>query len=77
MLEAGTGDPAEVWSMEPFGPGRAVFPAVSRFTRVCAYDRPGTYLLPDQLSRSPCNAAASRGRTRLNQVKRRELGSGR
>jgi pimeloyl-ACP methyl ester carboxylesterase len=52
MLEAGTGDLAEVWSMEPFGPGRAVFPAVAKFTRVCAYDRPGTYLLPDQFSRS-------------------------
>jgi len=52
MLEAGTGDLAQVWSMEPFGPGRAVFAAVSRFTRVCAYDRPGTYLLPDQFSRS-------------------------
>jgi len=52
MLEAGTGDLAQVWSLPPFGPGRAVFPAVARFTRVCAYDRPGTYLLPDELSRS-------------------------
>lgn len=52
VLEAGTGDLAAVWSLAPFGPGRAVLPAVARFTRVCAYDRPGTYLLPDQLSRS-------------------------
>lgn len=52
VLEAGTGDLAEIWSLAPFGPGRPVFPAVARFTRVCAYDRPGTYLLPDQLSRS-------------------------
>ena len=52
VLEAGTGDLAGVWSMRPFGPGRPVLPAVSKFTRVCAYDRPGTYLLPDQLSRS-------------------------
>jgi pimeloyl-ACP methyl ester carboxylesterase len=52
MLEAGTGDLAEIWSLPPFGPGRAILPAVARFTRVCAYDRPGTYLLPDQLSRS-------------------------
>ena len=52
VLEAGTGDVGRVWSMEPFGPGRAVFPAVARFTRVCVYDRPGTYLLPDQFSRS-------------------------
>ncbi len=27
-------------------------PAVAQFTRVCPYDRPGTYLLPDRLSRS-------------------------
>lgn len=52
VLEAGTGDLAKVWSMPPSGPGRAVFPAVARFTRVCAYDRPGTYLLPGTLSRS-------------------------
>ena len=52
VLEAGTGDLAEIWSEPPFGPGRAVVPAVARFTRVCAYDRPGTYLLPDELSRS-------------------------
>ncbi len=52
MLEAGTGDLAKIWSLAPFGPGRAVLPAVARFTRVCAYDRPGTYLLPDELSRS-------------------------
>ena len=52
VLEAGTGDLARIWSEPPVGPGRAVLPAVGRFTRVCAYDRPGTYLLPDDLSRS-------------------------
>jgi pimeloyl-ACP methyl ester carboxylesterase len=52
VLEAGTGDRADVWSLAPSGPGRAVLPAVARFTRVCAYDRPGTYMLPDRLSRS-------------------------
>ncbi|MGH2973703.1 MAG: alpha/beta fold hydrolase [Solirubrobacterales bacterium] len=52
VLEAGTGDLARIWSLAPFGPGRAVLPAVARFTRVCAYDRPGTYLLPHDLSRS-------------------------
>jgi hypothetical protein len=51
-LETGTGDLADIWSQAPSGPGRAVMPAVARFTRVCAYDRPGTYLLPDHLSRS-------------------------
>jgi pimeloyl-ACP methyl ester carboxylesterase len=52
VLEAGTGDLAEIWSLPPVGAGRAVFPAVAEITRVCAYDRPGTYLLPDRLSRS-------------------------
>ena len=52
VLEAGTGNLAQIWSEPPDGPGRAVLPAVAQFTRVCAYDRPGTYLLPDMLSRS-------------------------
>jgi pimeloyl-ACP methyl ester carboxylesterase len=52
VLEAGSGDLAQIWSEGPDGPGRAVMPAVARFTRVCAYDRPGTYLLPDMRSRS-------------------------
>ncbi len=52
VLEAGTGDLGDIWSLAPSGPGRAVLPAVARFTRVCAYDRPGTYLLPHDLSRS-------------------------
>ena len=52
VLEAGTGDLGAIWSMAPLGPGRAVFPAVARFTRVCTYDRPGTYLLPNRRSRS-------------------------
>jgi pimeloyl-ACP methyl ester carboxylesterase len=52
VLESGTGDRADVWSAAPSGPGRAVLPAVARFTRVCAYDRPGTYLRPGVVSRS-------------------------
>src|SRR5262245_31797516 len=52
MLEAGTGDLGSIWTEPPTGPGQAVLPAVARFTRVCAYDRPGTYSLPDTLSRS-------------------------
>jgi pimeloyl-ACP methyl ester carboxylesterase len=52
VLEAGSGDLAQIWSEPPDGPGRAILPAVARFTRVCAYDRPGTYRLPDTLSRS-------------------------
>jgi pimeloyl-ACP methyl ester carboxylesterase len=52
ILEAGTGDVATLWSDPPFGPGPAIMPAVARFTRVCAYDRPGTYMLPHTLGRS-------------------------
>jgi pimeloyl-ACP methyl ester carboxylesterase len=52
VLEAGTGDLGRIWSEPPVGPGPAVLPAVRSFTRVCAYDRPGTYRLPDTLSRS-------------------------
>jgi pimeloyl-ACP methyl ester carboxylesterase len=41
VLEAGSGNNARVWHAHD--PGRpAIFPAVARFTGVCAYDRPGT-----------------------------------
>ena len=62
MLEAGSGNLGSTWTelraeaealgIAPVGPGRAILPAVARFTRVCAYDRPGTYRYPDTLSRS-------------------------
>jgi pimeloyl-ACP methyl ester carboxylesterase len=61
MLEAGSGNLASIWTVPPVGPGPAVLPAVARFTRVCAYDRPGTYCsaaclttgtFPDTFSRS-------------------------
>jgi pimeloyl-ACP methyl ester carboxylesterase len=45
VLEAGYGNRADVWSvdlLQPPGTRQMVFPAVARFTRVCAYDRPGT-----------------------------------
>jgi pimeloyl-ACP methyl ester carboxylesterase len=41
VLEAGTGNSARVWHAHEPG-RRAILPAVARFTRVCAYDRPGT-----------------------------------
>jgi len=41
VLEAGTGNNARVWHAHEPG-RRAILPAVARFTRVCAYDRPGT-----------------------------------
>ena len=44
ILEAGAGSNGDTWSMvEPQGAGRiSVFDGVAEFTRVCAYDRPGT-----------------------------------
>src|SRR5436305_11255622 len=52
ILESGYRNDAEIWST-PLEPGMTtVFPQVARFTRVCAYDRPGTFLDADHLSRS-------------------------
>jgi pimeloyl-ACP methyl ester carboxylesterase len=55
VLESGLGNAADVWggaflaANDPASdPRRAVFPSVARFTRVCAYDRPGTSRLDPQ-----------------------------
>ncbi len=45
ILESGAGGRADVWSrdlQQPEGERTMVLPAVAEFTRVCAYDRPGT-----------------------------------
>jgi pimeloyl-ACP methyl ester carboxylesterase len=45
VLEAGYGNRADIWSvdrLQPAGTRPMVLPAVAGFTRVCAYDRPGT-----------------------------------
>ena len=48
ILESGGGLAASQWSvLAPGSTLTAVFPAVSQFTRVCAYDRPGTTQVPD------------------------------
>jgi pimeloyl-ACP methyl ester carboxylesterase len=54
VLEAGAGNDARIWSTpEPPGTARpTVLTSVAGFTRVCAYDRPGTMLDLDQRSRS-------------------------
>jgi hypothetical protein len=41
ILEAGLRNRGDIWSVKPDA-GAAVFPEVADFTRVCAYDRPGT-----------------------------------
>jgi pimeloyl-ACP methyl ester carboxylesterase len=44
VLVSGGGDRAETWS-ETLDPSKqAVLPAIAQTNRVCAYDRPGTYL---------------------------------
>ena len=44
VLISGLGDRADVWDTAALAghPGPAALPATARFTRVCAYDRPGT-----------------------------------
>ncbi|MBD0282112.1 MAG: alpha/beta hydrolase [Thermoleophilaceae bacterium] len=45
VFESGSGNAADIWSFrKPGSRRRAVLPAVAPFTRVCAYDRPGTSL---------------------------------
>jgi pimeloyl-ACP methyl ester carboxylesterase len=51
ILEAGLRNRGDIWSVKP-DQGEAVLPAVANFTKVCAYDRPGTTLGTDQFSRS-------------------------
>ena len=52
ILVSGYRNNAQIWTVEP-GPGLTpVFAAVAQFTRVCAYDRPGTILDAGHLSRS-------------------------
>jgi pimeloyl-ACP methyl ester carboxylesterase len=53
VLEAGGGDTSDIWSYR--APGSEQTPvqsAVARYTRVCAYDRPGTVSPSGQPSRS-------------------------
>jgi pimeloyl-ACP methyl ester carboxylesterase len=47
VLESGYGDPGGVWDagvLPPGTAGPAVLPGVAALTRVCVYDRPGTFL---------------------------------
>ena len=50
ILEAGFRTRADLWSndlIQPNAPRTMVLPGVARFTRVCAYDRPGTATVLD------------------------------
>ena len=55
ILEAGAGNDADTWDTVGLASGSeqtAVLPGVAGFTRVCAYDRPGTILDLEHRSRS-------------------------
>ncbi|HSP97274.1 MAG TPA: alpha/beta hydrolase [Candidatus Dormibacteraeota bacterium] len=54
ILEAGLRNRADIWRVagDDDNSPDAVFPKLAGFTRVCAYDRPGTTLGSDQFSRS-------------------------
>lgn len=55
VLESGAGNNAAIWDTIALGPDSekmAVLPGIAAFTRVCAYDRPGTMLDGDHLSQS-------------------------
>jgi pimeloyl-ACP methyl ester carboxylesterase len=52
VLEAGFRTRADLWSddlLQPQAPRTMVFPGVAVFTRVCAYDRPGTATVSDDV----------------------------
>jgi pimeloyl-ACP methyl ester carboxylesterase len=52
ILISGYRNDADIWSVD-LGPGRTpVLQGIAGFTRVCAYDRPGTILDRDHVSRS-------------------------
>ena len=55
VLISGLGSRADVWDTAALAghPGPAVQPATARFTRVCAYDRPGTALSRSTPVRQP------------------------
>jgi pimeloyl-ACP methyl ester carboxylesterase len=56
VLEAGASARADYWSRDRTDPAsgrQMVMPAVARFTRVCAYDRPGTVFDPVHPERDP------------------------
>jgi pimeloyl-ACP methyl ester carboxylesterase len=52
VLEAGYRNDADIWSVQAEPGVTMVLPGVAAFTRVCAYDRPGTVLDAENASRS-------------------------
>jgi pimeloyl-ACP methyl ester carboxylesterase len=52
ILESGYRNDADIWSAQLEPAKSTVFPEVAKFTRVFAYDRPGTFLDANHLGRS-------------------------
>src|ERR671912_1630665 len=62
ILVAGGSSSARYWTddlLHPDAPRTMVMPEVAKFTRVCAYDRPGTYaFINDEIFPSRSDAVA-------------------
>ena len=71
ILEAGFRSRADVWTddlLQPDAPRTMVFPGVAAFTRVCAYDRPGTSTVIDDVLRPSRSDPVAMPRTALDSV---------
>jgi pimeloyl-ACP methyl ester carboxylesterase len=71
ILEAGFRTRADVWTddlIQPDAPRTMVLPGVATFTRVCAYDRPGTATVIDGALRPSRSDPVSMPRTALDSV---------
>jgi pimeloyl-ACP methyl ester carboxylesterase len=71
VLEAGFRTRADVWSTDfvrPGAPRAMVLPSIARFTRVCAYDRPGTATVLDDTLYPSRSDPASMPRTARDAV---------
>ncbi|MFI5323563.1 MAG: alpha/beta fold hydrolase [Thermodesulfobacteriota bacterium] len=55
MFVSGLQDRAETWSKTLVPSEQAVFPAIAKTTRVCAYDRPGTVLIVGEDFEKSCS----------------------
>jgi pimeloyl-ACP methyl ester carboxylesterase len=71
ILEAGFRTRADVWTedlIQPDAPRTMVFPGVAAFTRVCAYDRPGTSTVIDDVLRPSRSDPVPMPQTALDSV---------
>jgi pimeloyl-ACP methyl ester carboxylesterase len=71
ILEAGFRTRADIWTddlIQPDAPRTMVFPGVAAFTRVCAYDRPGTSTVIDDVLRPSRSDPVAMPRTALDSV---------